>query len=167
MANRLSLNVNKTKYMIFHNTQKDISNLSLNFILNHWEIETVSTSFQLPRDYSWWKCHYVYFRWIWAAASVDKTTRHVHSGTIIEMNYANICHGTTCRIWFGCGRSECERADQKHTKDAQGIPHWGARLSHSPPGSVPQWPTAGAFIYTHGKSFGKNFPTIFFTLLKF
>ena len=30
VANRLSLNVNKTKYMIFHNSQKEISNFSLN-----------------------------------------------------------------------------------------------------------------------------------------
>ena len=43
VANRLSLNVNKTKYMIFHNSQKDISNFSLNLTLNHGEIEKVST----------------------------------------------------------------------------------------------------------------------------
>ena len=43
VANRLSLNVNKTKYMIFHNSQKDISNFSLNLISNHGEIEKVST----------------------------------------------------------------------------------------------------------------------------
>ena len=42
-ANRLSLNVNKTKYMIFQNSQKDISNFSLNLILNHGEIEKVGT----------------------------------------------------------------------------------------------------------------------------
>ena len=43
VANRLSLNVNKTKYMLFHNSQKDISNFSLNLNLNHGEIEKVST----------------------------------------------------------------------------------------------------------------------------
>ena len=42
VTNRLSLNVNKTKCMIFHNSQKDISNFSLNLILNHGEIEKVS-----------------------------------------------------------------------------------------------------------------------------
>ena len=44
VANRLSLNINKTKYMISHNSQKDISNFSLNHILKHGEIENVSTS---------------------------------------------------------------------------------------------------------------------------
>ena len=43
VANRLPLSVNKTKYMIFHNSQKDISNFSLNLILNDGEIEKVST----------------------------------------------------------------------------------------------------------------------------
>ena len=43
VANRLSLNVNKTKYMTFHNSQKDISNVSLNLNLNHGKIEKVST----------------------------------------------------------------------------------------------------------------------------
>ena len=43
VANRLSLNVNKTKYMIFHNSQKDTSNFTLNLILNHGEIEKVGT----------------------------------------------------------------------------------------------------------------------------
>ena len=43
VANRLSLSVDKTKYMIFHNSQKEISNFSLNLILNHGEIENVST----------------------------------------------------------------------------------------------------------------------------
>ena len=43
VANRLSLNVDKTKYMIFHNSQKEISNFSLNLISNHGEIEKVST----------------------------------------------------------------------------------------------------------------------------
>ena len=43
VANRFSLNDNKTKYMIFHNSQKYISNVSLNLILNHGEIEKVST----------------------------------------------------------------------------------------------------------------------------
>ena len=42
LANRLSLNVDKTKYMTFQNSQKDISNLSLNLILNHGVIEKVS-----------------------------------------------------------------------------------------------------------------------------
>ena len=43
VANRLSLNVNKTKNIIFHNSQKDFSNFSLNLILKHGEIEKVST----------------------------------------------------------------------------------------------------------------------------
>ena len=43
VANRLSLNVDKTKYIIFHNSRKEISNFSLNLILNHGEIEKVST----------------------------------------------------------------------------------------------------------------------------
>ena len=43
VANRLSLNVNKTKCMIFHNSQKYISNFSLNLILTHGEIEKVCT----------------------------------------------------------------------------------------------------------------------------
>ena len=44
VANRLSLNINKTKYTIFLNSQKDISNFSRNLILNHGEfIEKVST----------------------------------------------------------------------------------------------------------------------------
>ena len=43
VANRLYLNVNKIKYMIFHNSRKDISNFSFNIILNHGEIEKIST----------------------------------------------------------------------------------------------------------------------------
>ena len=35
VAMRLSLNISKTKYMIFHNSQKDINNFSFNLILNH------------------------------------------------------------------------------------------------------------------------------------
>ena len=42
VAMRLSLNISKAKYMIFHNSQKDINNFSFNLILNHWEIEKVS-----------------------------------------------------------------------------------------------------------------------------
>ena len=42
VANCLSLNVKK-KYMIFHNSQKDINNFSFNLILNHGEIEKGST----------------------------------------------------------------------------------------------------------------------------
>ena len=37
-ANRLSLNTKKTKYMIFHNPQEDISNLNLNLLINGEEI---------------------------------------------------------------------------------------------------------------------------------
>ena len=43
VANRLSSNVNETKYMIFHNSQNYKSNFSLNLILNHGEIEKFST----------------------------------------------------------------------------------------------------------------------------
>ena len=42
VANRLSLNVNKTKCMIFHKSRKDISNFSLNLILNRGEIEKLA-----------------------------------------------------------------------------------------------------------------------------
>ena len=42
-ANHLSLNVNEIKYMMFHKSQKAISNFSLNLILNHGEIEKVNT----------------------------------------------------------------------------------------------------------------------------
>ena len=44
VAMRLSLNVNKTKYLIFHISQKDTNNFYLNLILNHWEIGKFSIS---------------------------------------------------------------------------------------------------------------------------
>ena len=59
-VNKLTLNIGKTKFMVFHPYQKDISNLIPNLIINDTEIERVSEFKNLGvtiDEHLSWKAH--------------------------------------------------------------------------------------------------------------
>ena len=43
IANKLSLNLGKTKFMLFHNPQKNIDDFQLNLVINNFEIENITS----------------------------------------------------------------------------------------------------------------------------